>query len=67
MELIQNTNLCRMHAQALTLAVLSGAAMLHYYNNPNYADADIGDNNKNDVTGAHSSSFDEEERLSWWF
>ena len=30
----------RMHAQALTLAVLSGAALLHYYDSKNAIDDD---------------------------
>ncbi|XP_078180708.1 uncharacterized protein LOC144574588 [Carex rostrata] len=55
----------RIHAQALTLAVLSGAAVLHYYNTNN-GDADIRSNRNNNNESSHSLSFDEEERLSWW-
>ncbi|XP_078157398.1 uncharacterized protein LOC144553172 [Carex rostrata] len=55
----------RMHAQALTLAVLSGAAVLHYYNT-NHGNADIRSNRNNNNESSHSLSFDEEERLTWW-
>ncbi|KAF3327403.1 Hypoxia induced protein conserved region [Carex littledalei] len=34
----------RMHAQALTLAVLSGAAIFHHYGNISNGNADIGGN-----------------------
>jgi hypothetical protein len=56
-----------MHAQALTLAVLSSAAALHYYSDTNHADTDIGGGSNSNAESARSSSFLEEERLSWWF
>ncbi|KAJ3680917.1 hypothetical protein LUZ60_015406 [Juncus effusus] len=38
----------RMHAQALTLEVLSGAALLHYYDSASYiVSADDGENHNN--------------------
>ncbi|KAJ3680919.1 hypothetical protein LUZ60_015408 [Juncus effusus] len=37
----------RMHAQALTLAVLSGAALLHYHDSASYVSADDGENHNN--------------------
>ncbi|KAJ4745610.1 Hypoxia-responsive family protein [Rhynchospora pubera] len=57
----------RMHAQALTLAVLSGATMLHYYNKTDNVDSDIAGNFNNSNLSSNSMSFDEEERFGWWF
>ncbi|XP_020101936.1 uncharacterized protein LOC109719581 [Ananas comosus] len=51
----------RMHAQALTLAVLSGTALLHYYNTTK----NIEDDDENYAPSQQSTGDDEEERWSW--
>jgi hypothetical protein len=56
-----------MHAQALTLAMLSSAAALHYYTDMKHADTNIGGDSNSCTVSASSLSFQEEERLSWWF
>jgi hypothetical protein len=53
-----------MHAQALTLAVLSGAAIWHYYDNRSNENAD---NGGNDIyTTQKDFLSNEEEMLSRW-
>jgi hypothetical protein len=54
-----------MHAQALTLAELSGGAMLHYYDNISDDSEDNGVNYKNTLKRNICLSSDEE-KITWW-
>jgi hypothetical protein len=54
----------RLHAQALTLTVLSGAAIWHYYDNRSNENAD--NNGNYNYTTLKDFLSNEEEKISWW-